>query len=243
MDQVFLRRVYQGHIASLYRKPTDGEMEAMAPDQRDIAANAGFLKLQDTGIVKLMPTAGCSADTKVIDVRDVCMKYTAPGHGASYSFRARTYRIPRLADLTLVDGVLHSTGILEHTVIVNIGDVRLEDISANTQGFGFLRRFEPAFDIPSADEKERALNEGIRSDGFIYRRNSEAAVNSTYLMRAIAYRATAYRAVQGVVYDEFSFDKRRDLIVAFRVIRKEDGAVTLLWRTLDEKPAPKMKFE
>jgi hypothetical protein len=50
------------------------------------------------------------------------------------------------------------------------------------------------------------------------------------------------RAVQGITYDEFRFDKRRDVTVAFRVIRvHDDGSVTIAWRRLADKKSPSIK--
>jgi hypothetical protein len=47
----------------------------------------------------------------------------------------------------------------------------------------------------------------------------------------------------GVSYNLLDGDKRVDVTLAFRVIRiGEDGSVTILWKELQRKEAPKLKY-
>nr|MBA3334881.1 hypothetical protein [Acidobacteriota bacterium] len=91
---------------------------------------------------------------------------------------------------------------------------------------------------------DRQLSEGVFSDGFQYRRGFYAVENTTYVLRSIAYDGKYFRAVEGVAYNEFAFDKRRDVTVAFRIVRKDsDGSVTILWKEILRKNSPKIKYQ
>ena len=62
-------------------------------------------------------------------------------------------------------------------------------------------------------------------------------------MRSIAYRGKFRRAEAGVVYNELDFDKRRDIIVVFKIVDVEpDGSATIVWRMLRESKSPKLKI-
>ena len=60
-------------------------------------------------------------------------------------------------------------------------------------------------------------------------------------MRSIAYKGSYYRAIDGFLYDELDFDKRKDVTVAFRIIRRDEESVTIIWKQLAEKDSPKVK--
>jgi hypothetical protein len=52
------------------------------------------------------------------------------------------------------------------------------------------------------------------------------------------------RAVRGISYNELDFDKRRDVIVAFRVVRMDpDGSISILWKQLADGESPKLNQE
>ena len=82
---------------------------------------------------------------------------------------------------------------------------------------------------------------GIENDGFFYCRNLEASENTTYVLRSIAYRGSYYRAIEGFVYDELDFDERRDVTVAFRIVRRDSESVTILWKILENQKSPAIK--
>ena len=63
-------------------------------------------------------------------------------------------------------------------------------------------------------------------------------------MRSIASRGKYIRSVLGVDYDEMGFDRRKDVIVVFRIVQRHaDGAVTILWKRLAERDSPKIKWD
>lgn len=240
----FARRllILQRAIKPLYRKPTKKELKTIEPDRRFLNKYSDFLRQPNTGLTKLIADRGCADNTKIVIVSEECLKYTMPGAGSSFSFRKQTYSIARLADITYTDNSFQATGVFLHGIFVNIGDVPLERITLQTEGLKYLAEFQPESDYEKNKEIDLQLAEGIESDGFLYRRGLYIVLNTTFVLRSIAYDGKYMRAIRGVTYDEFDFDKRKDVIVAFRIVEKdEQGNVTILWKKIQESDSPKIK--
>jgi len=202
----------------------------------------GFLSDDKTGLFKLLADVGCAENTNVVVAKEKCLDFTMPGAGNSYSFRTNNYRIRRLADLTFSGKSLHVTGILMHGIMVNIGDVPLENVTLQTGGLKFLNEFQPTVDVEKARFINGQLVKGISKDGFLYGRSLAAVENTTYVLRSIAYDGKVMRSVRGIPYNELDFDKRKDITVAFRIVSRDgDGSLTILWKELSKKDAPKLK--
>lgn len=230
------------NIELLYRKPSKNELKAVAPKPELFDRYAEFLRGQNTGLTKLISDSGCADNTKIIVATEECLKYTMPGAGSSYSFRTESYRIPRLSDILFTDNSFQASGVLLHGIFINVGDVPLNEVTLKTDGINFLVNFQPETDYEKAKELDLILSEGIRNGNFLYRRGLYAVENTTFVLRSIAYAGRYYRAVRGVTYNEFAFDKRRDVIVAFRIVDKDnDGSVTILWKMLANKKSPRVK--
>ena len=229
------------NIRNIYRNPTQKESELLAPGKEDFETYSQILRRSDTGLLKLIGDKGCAENTKVFDVSEDCLKYSMPGAGSSYSFRAENYRIDSLADLTYINNSFQSLGIMSHGILVDVGDVPLEQISLQTKGLKYLTDFQTATDFEEVKKNDRQFLEGIKKDGFVYSRALFAKENTTYVLRSIAYRGNSYRAFQGYVYDELAFDSRKDMTVAFRIVRRDAESVTIIWKVLDSKKSPKIK--
>lgn len=227
----------------LYRKPTERELQDIAPPPGISNRYREFLKKSNTGIFRLEPDRGCSENSKVVRATDNCLKYTMPGSGTSYSFRARTYRIRDLADLSYVNNVLGITGVMISGILTDLGDVPVENITLQTKGVEYLAKFKPVTDLEEASTVNEQYIAGVRNDGFIYRRFLPVVENSTYVLRSVAYHSKLFRSVHGVPYNEFDFDKRRDVIVAFRIAyRDTDGSLIIVWSLLRNVDSPKLKI-
>lgn len=245
-DNMVERRlsILQREIAPLYRKPTKKELQEVAPRPELAEKFADFLRHSNTGLTKLVKDKGCADNTKVVRASDDCLKYTMPGAGSSFSFRTQNYRLPRLADITLTDNSFQASGIFLHGIFVNIGDVPLDKVTTATDGLKYLFDFVPEPDYEKGKELAQRLTQGIRQDGFLYRRGLYVVENTTFVLRSIAYEGKYFRAVRGITYNELEFDKRKDITVAFRIVEKDaDGNVTILWKELREQDAPRMKFK
>lgn len=239
---VFRLSVLQKNIAPLYRKATKEELKTVEPSPELFKKFAEFLRQPATGLTKLINDAGCAENTKIVVATNDCLKYTMPGAGNSYSFRVKSYRIPRLADLIFTNNSFQASGIFLHGIIVNIGDVPLEKVGLETAGMKFLTDFRPEPDYEKGKIIDQNLVRGIQQNNFLYRRGLYAVENTTFVLRSIAYAGKYFRSVNGITYDEFDFDKRKDVIVAFRIVEKDrEGNVTILWKELQRKDSPVLK--
>ena len=234
--------ILQRNIEPLYRKSSKKELKAVAPRPELFEKYAEFLRQHNTGLTKLINDSGCADNTKIVVATEECLKYTMPGAGSSYSFRTDSYRIPRLADILFTDYSFQASGVLLHGIFVNVGDVALNKVNLQTKGLKFLIDFQPEPDYEKAKVIADKLVEGIESDGFLYRRGLYAKENTTFVLRSIAYAGKYFRSVSRVTYNEFAFDERRDIIVAFRIVDKDDaGNVTILWKILADEKSPRVK--
>lgn len=226
----------------MYRKPSDDETRALAVNPSHLTAYASFLKQPNTGIVKLSGESSCAATTEVIVATPKCATLQMPGSGIAYSFRAETYRLPRLADIVLYQGMLGADAVMQQFALVVLANIKIEDVTLATSGLKYLVEV-PA--VRSGDEFTRFAAEiarGIQADGFTYRNGHPANNGGTYALRSIAYRGKNLRTIDGVPYDELDFDRRRDVIVAFQVIDVDpEGNVTMVWRRLRDLEAPKLQ--
>lgn len=233
----------QKYAQPLYRKPTDSELGSIAPSPDVVRKYKEFLDRENTGIFKLVEDAGCANNAQVVVATEQCLKYTMPGSGNSYSFRTANYRIRHLADLMLAGGNLRIPGIMMHGMMTNLGDVAIESVSLRTRGLDFLTEFKPSNQFERAMAIEQIVGTGLERDGFIYARFLAVQDNTTYALRVVAYDGKVLRAVPGASYNEMDFDRRRDVVVAFRVVRKDaDGSVTIVWVELSDVDSPTLKM-
>lgn len=226
-----------------YRKSNKKEVQILAPAPSLLEKYAAFLRQSDAGIVKLNADSTCVESPEIIVAKEDCLSYTMPGAGTAYSFRIESYRLPRLADLILAKNVLKTDGILQQGIMVNIGNVPLEEVSLQSKGMKYLLDFKPAEDGAALLKTGEQLSKGVKADGFVYGMGVYVKTDTTFVLRSIAYKGKFMRSIKGVTYNELDFDKRRDIVVAFRLIDKEaNGNVTILWKILSRENAPPLKL-
>lgn len=229
---------------TIYRKPSKEEIKILSPSSYLLDKYAAFLRQPDAGITKLNADSSCAENSNVVVAKENCLLYAMPGAGTAFSFRVENYRIPHLADLTLSNDVLKTDGILQQGVMVRLGDVSLENVNLNTKGLKYLLDFKPVNNFDEFLQKDRELSNGVKSDGFLYRLGFYADEGTTFALRSIAYKGEIMRSINGVRYNELDFDKRRDIVVAFRIIEKEaNGNITLIWKILSKNNAPSLKIK
>ena len=209
-------------------EPNSLEKQLLAPATEDERQFAEFLRLPDTGIIKMFPPGR----RRVISVADLATG-RRPGFGfyaSMYSFTKQKhghglhgYVDPRLgwAELRLVNGRF-VTGFTGESlgVLVALGDVPLEEVTPDTYGVTGLTNIIPPADYFEAASLSRRNRAGFALEKFRYGSSLPAAQNMTYVLRSTS-------------------NKRADLLVGFRVVRVDDnGSLTLIWRKLKVYPKP-----
>lgn len=232
------------YIDPIYRKPTRDELVAVAVDPTITAKYAAFLDTPNTGGFKLVRDNGCDQKTSVVSATDVCRTYSMPGAGNSFSFRTGNYRLRRLGDLSSRDGSFFVPGVFMHGILTVLGDIDPNGIGLESPGVASLAALSPATSTGKATEFGATIARGFQKDGHRFSATVKMKVNTTYALRSIAYRGKVMRAVVGATYNEMERDKRRDVIVIFRVVDLDaDGAATIIWRELRNTESPELKNE
>ncbi len=224
------------------RRISKEQKNRLAPAPTDLSRYAEFLRQPRTGLIKLFSDVGCEENTSVVRADDICLQWI-PNSGF-YSFREQEYKSDFLADIRLENGMLVSDGFLAQSILVNLGDVDLETVSSSSNGLKFLNEFQPAAESKAALKQVEQMIKGVRADNFIYRKSLPAVAGATYALRVTAYRGNFLKSYRGQLFNILAGDKRIDATIAFRVLGKNnDGSLTLLWRELSRKDAPKVLFQ
>ena len=189
-----------------------------------------FLAQPKTGITKFL-TADIKKCRKT-DVRCAQQAVDILTYGTSYSFREEQFRTYQTSDLSLVKGdfVLQGTNI--QGLLVELGNIPLEELDSTAEEIKLLMEFKPEADLEKAAEQYRSIEKGLNFKNKKYSRKASARLNQTYALRSIAYRNSRHIGVaQGL-----------DVIVVFRAIRQdEEGNWTIVWKELSRMYAPELK--
>lgn len=224
------------------KKPSKEQRQRLQPQAEDAARYAQILAQPRTGIFRLLPDSGCEANPLVIRADENCLNRIPDS--SFFSFRENEHTQEILSDIRLKNGYLISDGILSQAILVNLGDVRLESVTTATKGLNFLNEYAPQIANREAHKQFLQMANGVESGGFTYRKTAPVVENSTYALRIIAYKGNIFKTFRGFHFDLLAGDKRIDQTLTFRVVRKEpDGGVTIVWRELARREAPRIKFE
>ena len=230
-----------------FRKPTNEDLMLVAPDSEETAKYADFLSQSKTGLIRLLSDAGCQENANLVVAKDFCIKYKNVFGGSSYSFRTRNYTFGRFSDVVYKDGWLYTIGKMTLGFMADLGkDVSLKDVSAQTAGAKYVFEFLPPEGLPQIESAVMSFQKGVEKDGFRYQRSYFLQEDHTYILRSVAYRKREQRERNKLIYDDLTNDNRKDVIIAFRVVKLPDAekdSVTLLWKELQRKETAKIAVE
>ncbi len=190
------------------------EKKVLEPSDSDREDFAAFLSQPETGVIRLLPRETYGGHGK--------RSLTIGGGGACYSFVRSTHEAGNGYDIQFSQGQL-SVGFagFDYGLLVNLGDVGLEQLTPEHLGVRALLQYKPATKEADARKTHRALWQGIDLGGFTFKSRLPAKVSNTYLLRSLSYEDS-------------------DIAVAFRIVRQDtDGSLILLFKTLKKFPAPK----
>ena len=226
----------------------------VAPDPEDLERHKIFLAQPGTGLFRLIPDFGCGSKF-TIKIDENCLNL-APGT-STYSFRRRDHAADlKYFDIQLEGDNLVSKGFLTQGILTKLGDVPLETISLASSraaaaggALKLLVDFKPEKDIQRVRNQYRQIAAGMEINGHFYSNSIKAEPNQTYAYRVVAYRKsiiTVNRFFLNIDDERFATlrnDKRKDLTIAFRVIRRDsDGRITIVWKELARRDSPDLVF-
>ena len=195
------------------------EKQFLAPSAEDQGAHAEFLSQPDTGLIRLLPRQVYDSEVYKINNKTLTMR----GAGAYYSFTRLTHEYGQGSDIGLESGQL-SVGFAgaSYGLLVHLGDVTLDELTLEDPRVRYMSGYTPPPKELDARLEARQFGSGVTVDDVRYRDRLPVAVNGTYLLRSIDYL-------------------RSDVLVAFKVVRKDsDGSVILTWKLLKKYPVPQL---
>lgn len=226
---------------SLKKTVSRKQREQLSPDNSELNTYENFLKQPNTGLIKLFTDIGCEENENLVSVNDACLGWI-PMSGF-YSFREKEYTRSFLSDIKLKNDMLIAGGLLTQGVLVALGDVSLENVQPMSDGLGFLNDFKPELQLSDVLKQTNQLIKGIKSGNYLYSNILPVNENTTYALRAIAYRGTYTGYFHGQQFNLLGGDDRVDITLVFRVVKRDEaGNLTLLWKKLSERDAPKIIF-
>ncbi len=268
-DDIQVRRILEGQARTAMRRAEDearasakplGEqmptvsaaelkrIEALlTPHGDDLLKYRTFLSQDRTGIFRMFPQTVCD-ETRVIRVDGECAN-SVPG-GSRYSFRAGS----KTPDIHYVDGRIIAKGFFAHHLLGNIGDIAIDSLVPGSKQLKPLADFVPETTYDGARSQSSDIEGELSLEGIKYSNSASLVLDSTYLLRIIAYKNgnNLHRRLsrEGLSpndpvwsFSKLQSDNRLDLIVAFRIIRKDaDGNLTVIWKELSRKKPPVITF-
>lgn len=236
------RQEFLEKIRPIYRESTDEERAFLAPAKEDAENYKRLANGRNSGLIRLLMDRGCAGRATVVNAAKECEGLTMPGGGSAYSFRTGDYRIARIADIVFNKGRFEALGVLNHGIMVDLGNIPIESVTKGTEGVRYLTKIKPSKDFAQAADLANKLTKGMKKDGRTYASILPVRDNSTYVLRSIAYEGESLQRAGGFVFNELELDKRRDVLIAFKVVRDFNGNdVTIAWKQLDDSRAPELR--
>lgn len=199
-------------IESLREQIKLKEQTLLSVPAEDRERHAELLAQPNTGLVRLLPREKWE------------YKLSTRGGGAYYSFKRLTHEYGHGSDIELEQGML-SVGFAgaNFGFMLNLGDVPLETLSAETEAVRFMASYQTPTPEPEARKAQRQFGgAGTQAEQWTYKDRLPVVVGSTYALRSVNY-------------------DRSDLLVVFHIVRKDaDGSIILLWKLLKEYPKPSL---
>ncbi|MEO8436392.1 MAG: hypothetical protein ABI596_15940 [Pyrinomonadaceae bacterium] len=185
----------------------------LAPAKEDRQALKAFLREKNTGLMRLLsrePSHNNAQPAKEPKVKLI-------GGGAYYSFAHLTHLYGYGSDIELADNkFLVGFAGADYGLLLNLGDQPLEQITLDDLRVNSLASYLPPQPEREARQEYQRLGskEGLVFETQLYRRSLPVEESMTYLLRSISY-------------------SNSDVLVAFRVVRKDDdGSVVIAWKLL-----------
>lgn len=230
---------------TLIAKLQDDARRKLAPTDEEKKAYGDFLKLPNSGLLRFAPEADC---TRILDVTNPdtkCLNHYLPGKALAYSFRKPNYAHRAYADIERSGEVFVASGTLILGLITSLDDEPINDVGPENSLVKALAEFHPAMTLDQAAEQERMVTRGISIGGHMFRKIAAINESTTYLMRSVAYRAKVSNLPKTEKpRGSINEDERGDVIVVFRVLRKDaDGNYLVLWRQLHRAESPRLDID
>jgi hypothetical protein len=226
IDERLTKGIARSPVPSESRVVTKGPL---APSKEDLTAFAAFLKMPDTGLIRLIPPGKVNYQPGP----------GIPGGGAHYSFANLTHSLSYGSDIGLSVGQLSVGWVSSYGFLTNLGEVPLEKVLLTDPRARFVASYKPAVTFIEARAETLRFRQTVIIEGSSYQATLPVEVNSTYLVRSINYGKPIFgpnsssRSLGGA--------RRTDVLAAFKVVRQDaDESLIIAWKLLKKYPGPKL---
>ncbi|MBD2627550.1 hypothetical protein [Trichormus variabilis] len=224
-------------------------------DSQEKQTHAQFLQLPNTGIFRVLPDSAYRRPLSLPQNRlqaSVSERYPFPSVG-----EVKEDFTPSLALKMIGDNFQLVHEGINYGFIIDVGDVPLEKLDGRLQAVSsstgeFLLNYQPPKQLKALQIDRQRFVTGKDQNwqqNQILLAGATAKLNHTYLVRSLQFqlppiilnRQPISRPNSGI-RQQLGQVPSSDTIIAFRAVRRRpDGSYTILWRVINQLPAPQIE--
>ncbi len=223
-------------------------------DPQEPQIYAQFLQLPRTGIFRVLTASAYKRPINRMTNRlqpKVSERYPFPVLG-----NPKGSLKPSLALKLVGDRFQMQHSGVDYSFMVDLGNISLEKLDGKLQGVAsstreFFLNYQPPKQLETLQVERRRFLTGKDQNwnqSQVILADAPAKLNHTYLVRTLQFQLPEIVLNSQLIpserrryLDELQQVRSSDILVAFRPVRqRSDGSYTVLWRVLDELPAPQI---
>lgn len=216
-------------------------------DRNELGSYGSLLANKGFGVFRIVPELNCISKN-VVSASPQCAN--AVLMSSAFSFRSNSYGDELYHDVHFDKGRFKTNSFFTQGIFSDIGDEPIEKVVNDHPALKILRGMAAAAESKIAGVNAKQFAAGLDAGGFHFADNVEPKLDTTYVFRTIAYRLqnalpplTSETTLNEMMFHSLAYDKRHDLIVVFRLIKRDEyGGVTLIWKEISRSDAPKIRF-
>jgi hypothetical protein len=221
-------------------------------DPQEPQTYAKFLELSNTGIFRVLPDSAYRRQPNTLQNRlqpSVSQRYPFPSLGETQGGFTPSLALQMVGD----NFQLVQPGI-DYGFIVDVGDVPLEQLDGKLQAVSsptreFFLNYQPPKELEALQVDRRRFLSGKNQNwpqSQMILAGAKAELNHTYLVRSLQFQLPEIILHNQPISPQNSRSRAQlaelqssDIILAFRPVRRrQDGSYTVVWRVLNQLPAP-----
>ncbi|TVP60483.1 MAG: hypothetical protein EA343_17385 [Nodularia sp. (in: Bacteria)] len=213
-----------------------------SPQEAQIYAN--FLELPRTGIFRVLQSSAYQRPLNTLWNRlqpNVSERYPFPSLGdAKDGFN------PSLALQMIGERFQLADQGVNYSFMVDVGDLPLDRLDSQLQAVAsptreFFLNYQPPKQLDALQVEKRRFLTGKHQKVILA--HAQVELNHTYVVRSLQFQLPEIMLNgQDISSDQLQPIPSSDIILAFRPVRRRaDGSYTVLWRVLNQFPAPQIE--
>jgi hypothetical protein len=212
-----------------------------------------FLRLPNTGMVQVLPDSVYRRQANIVQNR---LQANVNGYPLPLTIETKGSLIPTLPLQVVGDNFQLVPENLDYGFIVDVGDLPLGKLDEKLQAIhqstrDFFLNYQPPTQVESLQVDKRRFVTGKDqpwNQSQVILTGAKAQLNHTYLVRSLQFQLPDLILNNQPITRRNSRAKQElaqvpsaDIIIAFRPVRSHlDGSYTILWRVVNQLPAPQI---